>query len=44
MILAGRFAGKEATQRFKTEAQAAARLRHPGIVAVHEAGRHAGFH
>jgi len=43
MILAGRFAGKDATQRFKTEAQAAARLRHPGIVAVHEVGQHEGF-
>ena len=44
MILAGQFAGKDATQRFKTEAEAAAHLRHPGIVGVHEVGQHEGFH
>ncbi|MCX6927820.1 MAG: WD40 repeat domain-containing serine/threonine protein kinase [Verrucomicrobia bacterium] len=44
MILAGQFAGKGATQRFKTEAEAAAHLRHPGIVGVHEVGQHEGFH
>ncbi len=44
MILAGQFAGRDATQRFKTEAEAAARLRHPGIVGVHEVGQHEGFH
>jgi WD40 repeat protein/predicted Ser/Thr protein kinase len=44
MILAGQFAGRGATQRFKTEAEAAAHLRHPGIVGVHEVGQHEGFH
>lgn len=44
MILAGQFAGKDATERFKTEAEAAAHLRHPGIVGVHEVGKHEGFH
>src|SRR5438128_2248964 len=31
MILAGHFAGKDAMERFKLEAEAAARLRHPHI-------------
>jgi WD40 repeat protein len=44
MILAGQFAGKDATQRFKTEAEAAGHLRHPGIVGIHEVGVHEGFH
>ena len=44
MILAGQFAGRGATQRFKTEAEAAAHLRHPCIVGVHEVGQHEGFH
>ena len=43
MILAGQFAGRGATQRFKTEAEAAAHLRHPCIVGVHEVGQHEGF-
>jgi serine/threonine protein kinase len=38
MILAGRLAAADDLQRFHTEATAAARLRHPNIVAVHEVG------
>src|SRR5258708_12451121 len=38
MILAGRLAGEEELQRFRSEAGVAARLRHPNIVAVHEVG------
>jgi WD40 repeat protein len=36
------FADERTTRRFLAEAKAAARLRHPGIVAVHEAGLAAG--
>jgi serine/threonine protein kinase len=38
MILAGGHAGEEALARFKTEAEAVARLQHPGVVAVYEVG------
>src|SRR6516165_4200893 len=44
MILAGRLAAEEDITRFRTEAEAAARLQHPHIVAVHEVGEIEGQH
>ncbi len=44
MIRSGQFAGDEEIQRFQTEAQAAARLDHPGIVPIYEVGQHVGQH
>ena len=44
MILAGDLAGEEAVDRFRVEAEAAANLEHPNIVAIHEIGIHAGQH
>lgn len=38
MILSGEMAGSGDLQRFKTEAEATAALRHPHIVSVHEVG------
>src|SRR5262249_38820419 len=36
-------AGAEELARFRTEAQAVARVRHPNIVTVHEVGEHQGL-
>ena len=44
MILSGRFAGKESVERLRAEATAAAALRHPNIVAIHEIGEIEGQH
>jgi tRNA A-37 threonylcarbamoyl transferase component Bud32 len=43
MILAGEHAGANALHRFRTEAEAVARLAHPGIVQVYEVGEHNGL-
>src|SRR5581483_6274417 len=42
MILHGVHADDEVLQRFRSEAQAVARLQHPNIVQVHEVGEYAG--
>ena len=44
MIRSGILADEGEVRRFYTEAQAAARLRHRGIVGVHQFGRRAGHH
>jgi serine/threonine protein kinase len=44
MILAGQLAGEAEVKRFRTEAEAAAQLQHPNIVAIHEVGEHEGQH
>ena len=42
MILTGVHAGPHERTRFRTEAEALARLRHPHIVQIHEVGEHDG--
>lgn len=44
MILSGRFADDVEVQRFYTEAESAARLRHPNIVGIHDVGECEGQH
>ena len=44
MIRSGVLAGEDEVRRFYTEAQAVAKLRHHGIVGVHQFGRRAGHH
>jgi WD40 repeat protein len=43
MILGGGHAGAAELARFRTEAEAIARLQHPGIVQIHEVGQHDGL-
>src|SRR6185503_14335186 len=44
MILAGQLAGEADIRRFHSEAEAAANLQHPNIVAIHEVGEHEDRH
>src|SRR5205814_5047629 len=44
MIRAGALASPEEVQRFLREAEAAANLQHPNIVAIHEVGEHDAQH
>jgi eukaryotic-like serine/threonine-protein kinase len=42
LLLFGHFSSDEVVRRFKAEAEAAAALQHPNIVAIHEIGEHEG--
>jgi serine/threonine protein kinase len=43
MVLAGRHASERDLARFRSEAEAVARVQHPNIVQVHEIGEHQGI-
>src|SRR5713226_7668614 len=44
MILGGQFADPDFVKRFRSEAEAAANLRHPNIIGVYEIGEEQGQH
>lgn len=44
VMIAGENASQTAIERFHREARAVAKLRHPGIIQVHEFGENAGIH
>jgi serine/threonine protein kinase/uncharacterized caspase-like protein len=43
MVLSGAFASREVRERFRTEAEAVARLQHPHILQIFELGEHEGL-
>ncbi|MDA9858264.1 serine/threonine protein kinase [Rubripirellula sp.] len=43
MILAGQFSNSDAMERFQSEAEATAKIDHPGIIPIFEIGQHDGL-